>query len=383
MGYRRIRQVTNWVLVPEETPSEVLLKNRFDKPTPESEVEGVVYSIASTAEAYRLEKHAQAEYGAGSYATVAVEIEILAHGTRRSRNISGQTIVYTGGGVCVNEESNDKPAASKNHAMKIQRSKELARKPLPFRPHSRLLNLQKPLPRSPSLDSALGFEQSAQKSFDESLPRSPSLHIATVAPRPVTYRGASLRGTQSMISERGVDLNTTSDEIIQSLNAEISMAYNDWKGVSKVIGCPSERQEALMAPSSQNEKSSQKEVLTRHPPTQELLPEPTTFGQRKYHEWSKHQMTQDTVRGYLASQGFQHFQQVAEDYHTHTKPDTSSNSMSCESGKILPALAEQLMAEKHNATFDGEMSMGPGVPLSEPRSRPYGSTKSIKNGTSE
>jgi len=97
MGYRRVRQVTNWVLVPDDVRSEVLLKTKVGETQSEGEVEGVVYNVSSTSEAYRLEKHAQAEYGIGSYTTVNVQIEVLAQGNRRARKIEGRTIIYTGG----------------------------------------------------------------------------------------------------------------------------------------------------------------------------------------------------------------------------------------------------------------------------------------------
>jgi hypothetical protein len=191
VGYRRVRKVTNWVLVPDKEQSDTLQEHTTKEKTLASVVDGVVYNASSTDETYRLERHAQAEYGVASYATVPVDIEVLAQGSRRARKILGQTIIYIENPPSLDLDLEAVIPTPADHPTKIHKVKQLARKPVPSK--------QQSVPIATSLN----------------LPRSPSLNLAFILPRPTSYHGASL------------DMN--SDDILQDLNREIADVYDHWK----------------------------------------------------------------------------------------------------------------------------------------------------------
>jgi hypothetical protein len=249
------------VLVLDDTRPEELLKARVGETQSESEVEGVVYNTSSLNETCRLEKHAQAEYGVGLYATVTVEIEVLAQGNRRARKIEGRTIIYIGGFRSLGQNNTGSTTTMpQDYVVEIKKTKQLARKPLPIKPNPQAqpgtMETAKRLPPSPSLNYTSAFQHSASLDVIEPLPRSPSLNLASVVQRPASYRGASICGTQTMLSERGVSMDSTSDDILRDLNEEISRVYEDWKRGARYASSHSIGQAALVSSTRLKEEVS-------------------------------------------------------------------------------------------------------------------------------
>jgi hypothetical protein len=329
VGYQRVRQVTNWILVPDDEQSVALLKRRMGEMHTASEVEGIMYMISNVNEADRLEKHAEAEYGAETYKTVTVNIEIVAQGVRRARNIEGRTIIYSG-----DMEPLEKNAASaepsRDYAAKVLRARQLARKPvstmstesqtrtiespkamprsvtsnlvsktaLPTESQPRNIEGPRPLPRSATsifgttmprrvpVDNAEGSPQSSplkkpaestnklslRAPVDESplrstslqismytttqLPHSPSLNLATTFPRVPSYHGASIRGTQSKLKERGADLAKTSNDSLRDLNKQITEVYKSFEEGSKDFSHRSARRGISLVPTISKDVST-------------------------------------------------------------------------------------------------------------------------------
>ncbi|KAF2244365.1 hypothetical protein BU26DRAFT_569353 [Trematosphaeria pertusa] len=206
-GYRRVRRGTEWVVVREdELRSPLPGKEGRSSEQEEEGVEGVVYVMSGAEEARRLEDYLRAEYGQDGYEMVGVEIEILAQGLRRARTIEGRTFLYTGELEAIAAKTPAKLIDTKPPAETQKKTKELKRKPLPL----------------PS---------SSQSSGVTTLPRSPSLNLPTVQPRPACYHGASILGTQAMLSQRA-SLETEEEQrsdAMQNLSNEISVLYKEIK----------------------------------------------------------------------------------------------------------------------------------------------------------
>jgi len=334
MGYRRVRQVTNWVLVPDDVRSEVLLKTKVGETQSEGEVEGVVYNVSSTSEAYRLEKHAQAEYGIGSYTTVNVQIEVLAQGNRRARKIEGRTIIYTGGSNYLGKDIKPSTGASGDYATKIQNAKQLARKPLPIKakpqPQPCTMETARPPLLSPSLNFTSAMQHPAPMDVARPLPRSPSLNLASVVPRPASYRGASISGTQAMLSDRGVSLDSTSDDILRDLNEQITRVYEDWKrGLRHTSSRPSTSLKEVSTP-------TEKDLGDRK--RGEKVCEPTRLFPHVMDSLQSKRQTYDSTYKQTSPQAS--FSRM-EDTHTKTSPKIG-HGRTTHGGKnrVLPALPE-------------------------------------------
>ncbi|KAF2687330.1 hypothetical protein K458DRAFT_386158 [Lentithecium fluviatile CBS 122367] len=319
LGYQRVRQVTNWVLVPDEASSESLLKERTGDTQSPNEVEGVIYNVSSSTEAYRLEKHARAEYGVGSYATVPVEIDVLAQKSRRSRKVEGRTIIHISDPTALQLDFSANISSSKDYAAKILEAKEVTRKPVPTH--------VKPQP--------------TVTSSKPNLVRSPSLNLASVMPRPPTYHGASISQTQNMLLERGGKQDNMVDDILQNLNEEIARVHDEWKNGIGQTKPHSIRRRVLssVVESKEGSKSSKEKPGDGGEGDEVGSPWPL-FAHRRDGHTRKEQWRKKPTHGHAGSQESQH--PSRNDCMKAGLKSSSNRTSNRYTNKILPALPEHV-----------------------------------------